>query len=273
MKFLNDQKLIHNLSILAQNAGSAILKLYQDFQLSSLADKKNFVHHKSDNSPLTIADLKSNKILTKGLMDLVPDIPIVSEENEDSWRYRKPNSTFWIIDPLDGTKEFLACSGEFTVNIGLIHNARTVFGMIYAPVNDELYWGSPMWGTYKQCAGTLSKQLLVKPLGQSIRIIASKSHLTAQTLQFVQKIKFPYKLLQAGSSLKFCRIAEGNADVYPRFGPTCEWDTAAGQAILEGAGGFVQTENGNRLNYGKQQKLNPNFIASNVPFKKCVNNA
>ena len=177
-------------------------------------------------------------------------------------------SRFWLIDPLDGTKEFIAKNGEFTVNIALIDHGRSVLGVVYAPALALLYWGGLGLGAYRIQDGrteTISvahKLFNEQTQTQTCRVVASKSHLNESTQQFIDKLD-SVSLIQAGSSLKFCLIAEGAADIYPRLAPTCEWDTAAAQAVLEGAGGVVLDFNTREpLCYGKREVLNPSFVAS-----------
>ncbi len=268
---IQEYKFIDELKTISKNAGQAILEVYETYKHSHLSEKKNFVNYKSDKSPVTSADLISNKIIIEALQVLTPAIPVVSEEDQNSWEYRNANSLFWIIDPLDGTKEFLKCTGEFTVNIGLIQNGVSIFGMIYVPVSQELFWGSAKIGAFKEMQDKIIQLQVFDFKDQTeVRVIASRSHLNSQTQDFINKLKYPSKIIGAGSSLKFCRIAENKADLYPRFGPTCEWDTAAGQSILEGAGGLVVQENAERLLYGKADKLNPYFIACNTLFQNFI---
>jgi 3'(2'), 5'-bisphosphate nucleotidase len=174
---------------------------------------------------------------------------------------------FWLIDPLDGTKEFLARNGEFTVNAALIENGIAVWGAVFAPVLDRLYWGGPSLEAFCQAQGELSTLKVVAPLaGQRLRVVASKSHLNAETTDFIQRLG-ETDLVQAGSSLKFCRVAEAAAEIYPRLAPTCEWDTAAAQAVVEGAGGQVTDLSGQRLRYGKPDVLNPSFVVASFDWR------
>jgi 3'(2'), 5'-bisphosphate nucleotidase len=168
----------------------------------------------------------------------------------------------WLIDPLDGTKEFIAHNGEFTVNIALIDQGRSVLGVVYAPAIDALYWGGAGLGAFRRVGtSTAAIQVASHATDELCRVVASKSHLNAETQAFIDRLG-PVSLVQAGSSLKFCRVAEGVADIYPRLAPTCEWDTAAAQAVLEGAGGVVLDLHGAPLRYGKPDVLNPSFIAA-----------
>jgi 3'(2'), 5'-bisphosphate nucleotidase len=195
---------------------------------------------------------------------LTPEIPVVSEEDADSWGWRTPTGMFWLVDPLDGTKEFLGKNGEFTVNIALVSDGEPVWGVVYAPVRDHMYWGGRDEGAFMR-QGTQTSTLRVAERQGRCRVVASKSHLSPETLAFIQGLE-PADWVQVGSSLKFCLIASGQAHVYPRLAPTCEWDTAAAQAVVEGAGGFVQDMAGVRLRYGKTDVLNPHFIAACVPW-------
>lgn len=240
---------------LVEAAGQGIMEIY--------AEKDFSIRAKSDDSPVTLADLRSHEILVEGLDQLSPDIAVVSEESADSLLHRQQKKCYWLLDPLDGTKEFIARNGEFTVNVALIDGERVIFGLVFLPVTGELYLGGKSIGAWKGIQGSFSA-LSVKPPGNPLRIMASKSHLNPQTQAIVDRYDSPI-LLQAGSSLKFCRIAEGLADLYPRLAPTCEWDTAAAQAILEGAGGGVYQLTGEPLVYSKPEVLNPNFIALGDP--------
>jgi 3'(2'), 5'-bisphosphate nucleotidase len=245
---------------LGMAAGTAIMCIY-----NSSAHADALVAHKSDDSPLTLADLASHQVIVEGLALLTPEVPVVSEEDSESLTHRKPQGCFWLIDPLDGTKEFLARNGEFTVNIALISEGEPVWGVVYAPALRELFWGGQAFGSFRWTESGTVPLTVSAPVesGQSRRVVASKSHLNAETSAFIDRLG-SVELIQAGSSLKFCRIAQGSADVYPRLAPTCEWDTAAAQAVLEGAGGQVYDTHGNRLRYGKTDVLNPGFIAASV---------
>ena len=229
------------------------------------------VKHKSDNSPLTLADLTSHHIIVDGLARVTPDVPVVSEEDAVTSGYRLPKGSFWLIDPLDGTKEFLDRNGEFTVNIALISDGEPVWGVVYAPALNEIFWGGSTFGAFRQVEGETTPIGVSAPVipGSRYRVVASKSHLNEETSVFIERLGL-VDLVQAGSSLKFCRIAEGHADVYPRLAPTCEWDTAAAQAVVEGAGGYVYDILGARLLYGKSDVLNPCFIAASVRLSELV---
>lgn len=236
---------------IARDAGVAIMKIYEqdDFELQL----------KSDASPVTAADLAAHHVLLAALSSLLPGCPVVSEEDEKSQRFRTPTGRFWLIDPLDGTKEFLARNGEFTVNIALIDDGKPVLGVVYAPAIDALYWGGEGLGAWRQQAGAVEK--IAVSAGEICRVVASKSHLNEATRIFIDGLG-EHQLVQAGSSLKLCRVAEGSADIYPRLAPTCEWDTAAAHAVVVGAGGLVLDTLGNPLRYGKAEVLNPSFIVT-----------
>ncbi len=223
------------------------------------------VSHKADASPVTEADLAANRVLVTHLAQLLPGCHVVSEEDPASLGYRQSAGRFWLIDPLDGTKEFIARNGEFTVNIALIEEGRSTLGVVYAPAINALYWGGTGLGACR-CIGDQTVTINVEPAaeGRACRVVASKSHLNGVTQSMIERLG-EVSLVQAGSSLKFCRVAEGEADIYPRLAPTCEWDTAAGQAVLEGAGGVVLDLQGSPLLYGKPDVLNPHFVAISDP--------
>lgn len=239
---------------LAQRAGQAIMEIYR-------SDKLTW-DLKCDASPVCQADLLAHEILVAGLAALTPGVAIVSEEGGAQAAIRPIGGRFWLIDPLDGTKEFIAHRDEFTVNVALVEEGRPVFGVVVAPALELTYWGASGIGAFRadstgvtpiratQCAAT-----------GMLRVVASKSHMDEGTQAFIAELG-ACELVQAGSSLKFCLIAEGSADLYPRLGPTCEWDTAAAQAVLEAAGGSVRSVTGQALQYGKLEILNPHFVAS-----------
>lgn len=237
---------------IADEAGERILPIYRsDFK----------VQYKEDESPITAADVASHDVIVEGLAKLTPDIPVLSEEEANApWEERKHWQRFWLIDPIDGTKEFTQRSGEFTVNIALIENGEPVLGVVTAPALKEAFWGAKGEGASKRDAQGETRPIRTVEPGKVSRVVASKNHLNEGTREFIEKLG-EHELVQAGSSLKFCRIAEGGADVYPRLGPTCEWDTAAAHAVLVAAGGKVETLEGKPLHYGKEDVLNPWFVA------------
>ncbi len=244
---------------IAIKAGEEILKYYTE---------DIHVTHKDDSSPLTKADLASNKIIMNALQQLDSTIPILSEESLVEWKERKNWTKYWLVDPLDGTKEFIRQNGEFTVNIALIENNKPILGVIFTPVKFDLYFAQKNYGSYKinSSSQLLNLQEAVKLFvaNQSSikKIIGSRSH-SNQTFDSWVNQNFPNsEIVQAGSSLKFCLIAEGAADIYPRFGPTSEWDIAAGHIIVNEAGGRVNTFENTEINYNqKEDLLNPQFYA------------
>jgi 3'(2'), 5'-bisphosphate nucleotidase len=246
---------------LAKEAAREIMAVYaSDFA----------VRDKADLSPVTEADERAERVILAGLRQHFPQVPVVAEEQTAAGIVPITADDFFLVDPLDGTKEFLSRNGEFTVNIARIQNARPVMGVVYAPATKALYWGEGKVAAQAEFAlddaiEKISwKPCHVRPAPQSgLTVIASRSHRDAETDAFLAKVKVA-KLISAGSSLKFCKVACGAADLYPRFGRTMEWDTAAGQAVLEAAGGKVVDTSGAPLLYGKRQRGfdNPGFIAS-----------
>ncbi len=216
------------------------------------------VASKADASPLTQADLEVDAFLCEGLEKAFPHIPVVTEERAAT----HAGSRFFLVDPIDGTKEFVAERGEFTINIGLIENGVPVAGAVYAPAVDRLFAGAAGQGAFEASAADPARRALVTaaPDNNALVVVASRSHMTPQTQEFVDANRVA-RLTNAGSSLKFCLLAAGEADLYPRFGPTMEWDTAAGHAVLSAAGGSVEEISGAPLNYGKPGYRNPNFVA------------
>lgn len=252
---------------IARQAAVAIQEIYKE---TVLAKKPQFVR-KADQSPLTAADLAAHRIIDLGLRAATPEIEVVSEEAEPSQQpsgRSLAHTEFWLVDPLDGTREFLSGNGEFTVNIAFIENGHPTLGVVCLPVTGACYWGGSGLGAFLQPAdGAEPIPLTVKPtISLPWRVVASRSHLNEQTEALIKRLP-EVSLVQAGSSLKFCRIAEGQADLYPRLSPTCEWDTAAGQAVLEGAGGYVFDEQGQPLRYGKSEVFNPSFVACHRPYQ------
>lgn len=238
---------------IADAASEKVLHVYQsDFK----------VRLKADQSPITAADEASHEIILNGLKSISQDIPVLSEEGADiAWGERKGWQRFWLVDPVDGTKDFTQRTGEFTVNIALIEFGEPVLGVVTAPALKEAYWGAKGEGAFKRDRTGKIHRIRVATPKEEIRVLASKNHLNPETRAFIDALG-SHEMIQAGSSLKFCRIAEGHADIYPRLGPTSEWDTAAGHAILLAAGGTVNKLNGEPLTYGKEDLLNPHFVAS-----------
>ena len=245
---------ILNINNIVYDAGQAILDIY---------DTAFEVEIKSDNSPLTIADQNSHMIIESGLKSLFPNIPILSEEGRDiPYSERKKWNTFWLVDPLDGTKEFVKRNGEFTVNIALIKNNYPIFGSVYAPYKKELFWAFEGLGAWKSYNKDKEQRIVVMSNEKEKRIVISRSHPNEKVSDFINQYK-SHQLIRMGSSLKLCCIAEGKADIYPRLGPTSEWDIGAAQCVVEQAGGSVlEYASNNRLRYNKENILNPFFIVS-----------
>lgn len=255
----------------ALKAGEKILSIYND-------PGSDFgIERKADNSPLTIADREAHEIIDRRLRQATP-YPVLSEEGRHmDYSRRQQWKTLWIVDPLDGTKEFIKRNGEFTVNIALVKDGTPVAGVVYLPVKKELYFAAEALGAYKlmgiealkegDTLETLQAAALRLPLTEfkeAFVIVASRSHLTPETGTYIEEMKKKYDLVElvsSGSSIKICLVAEGKADVYPRFAPTMEWDTAAGHAIARAAGAEIyQAGTETPLRYNKEDLLNPWFI-------------
>ena len=240
------------LAELARQAGAAIMAHYRDADAARLQDK-------GDGSPLTMADLAAHEIICAGLQRIAPEIAIISEENK-----RNPpvadGEPFWIVDPLDGTKEFINRNGEFTVNIALVRDGVPVLAAVYAPALGISYLGQPGTGAWRIADGAAAQPIAVRQPGGELRVVASRSHSDEKTAALLQRLP-AHQVVSAGSSLKFCMVAEGSADFYPRLGPTMEWDTAAAQCVLEAAGGRVVQCDGMPLRYNKPDWRNPYFFA------------
>jgi 3'(2'), 5'-bisphosphate nucleotidase len=258
---------------LAHQAAARILTVY---------DTAFDVEHKADASPLTEADLASHACIVEGLERLTPDIPVLSEESaaEIPTDLRRRWTRLWLVDPLDGTREFVKRNGEFTVNIALIEEGVATFGVIQQPVSGALWHGAPGHGAFRrvfpQAEGEREADVAIRcsrPAPAPLRVAASRSHRDARTEAFMARLGEVEPMAQ-GSSLKFCRIAEGAMDVYPRFGPTSEWDTAAGQAIVEAAGGIVVDPRGRPLRYNQRDTLlNGDFLVvgdAELPWREWL---
>ena len=253
---MNYKKIIN----VAVVAGEAIIEIYN----------RDHIHfEKADSSPLTEADLAAHKIILNELMHLTPNLPVLSEESSIvEWETRSQWTDYWLVDPLDGTKEFLNRNGEFTVNIARIKNGQPVWGVVYAPTTGVAYAG----GTDSGCAIKITKNLIetplqvsaVRPTNANWTIVGSRSHQSNDFTEFTRKFSEP-EIKTMGSSLKICMVADGTADIYPRLGLTSEWDTAAAHAVLLGAGGvIIDAEKKLPLMYNqKESLLNPFFIAAN----------
>ncbi|MDP3089026.1 MAG: 3'(2'),5'-bisphosphate nucleotidase CysQ [Methylotenera sp.] len=245
--------------IIAKAAGEAIMQVYStDFN----------VLKKDDHSPLTQADLAAHQVIINALSELTPHIPVLSEESEAiDYETRKAWQQYWLIDPLDGTREFVKRNGEFTVNIALIDKGESVLGVIYAPVKELLYFASLGYGAYKQLNSAGKIQIYTRSLSlKQVVVAGSRSHADERMQNFMRNLELCIgvnpELISMGSSLKICLVAEGLADVYPRLGPTSEWDTAAAHCVLKEAGGDIVDQMGNTIRYNsKLSLLNPFFFA------------
>ncbi len=249
-----------------QEAGRCILSVYgrDDFGVET----------KGDNSPLTKADRGAHELIVRELQ--ASGLPVLSEEGRDiPYKERHAWKRFWLVDPLDGTKEFISRNGEFTVNIALVEDGRPVLGVVFVPVTDELYFGTIDKGSYyvngfNSMPGSMMQvlegahKLPLAAADRPYRVVGSRSHMNELTVEFIGSLKNEYPdldIVQRGSALKICMVAAGEADIYPRFGPTMEWDTAAGQAVVTAAGkSMVDAETGDELIYNKEDLKNPYFI-------------
>ena len=246
---------IADIVMLAKKAGNAIMKIYsQDFE----------VEYKADNSPLTRADKIANKIIEQGLGKISKEIPILSEEGKNTaYKERKEWQYFWLVDPLDGTKEFVKKNGEFTVNIALIHKGVPVIGVVYAPALDICYWAQKGTGAFKDGKKLPFKQAQTN----NYKVVVSRSHMSIETQVFIDKISNKnLELVPMGSSLKICLVAEGTASIYPRMGSTMEWDTAAAHAIVNESGftlrRYKEADVYSKFLYNKHNLLNDWFVVS-----------
>ncbi|MBT8136061.1 MAG: 3'(2'),5'-bisphosphate nucleotidase CysQ [Gammaproteobacteria bacterium] len=238
---------------IARAAGAAIMEVYaRDFD----------VEVKDDKSPLTEADLAAHRVIAAGLTALEPALPVLSEESGvPDYAERTQWQSYWLVDPLDGTKEFIKRNGEFTVNIALISDHEPILGVVYAPARELEYYGTSNDGAWKIAADGKPGRISVGAGDGPARIVGSRSHRGASLDAFLENVG-DYEMVPMGSSLKFCVVAEGGADIYPRLGPTNEWDTAAAHAVLTAAGGDVVQLDGQSLRYNaKEPLLNPYFLA------------
>ena len=248
------EELLQGIATLAHEAGEAIMAVYRSGDAGAT--------RKADDSPLTLADLASHRTIVAGLKELTPDLPILSEEAADiPYAERRLWTRYWLVDPLDGTKEFIKHNGEFTVNIALIENGKPVAGVVYAPVLDVCYYAAHGAGAFVQRGKSGARPIRVKPhvAGKTIKVVASRSHSDARTEAMLERLG-AHESVSMGSSLKFCLVAEGEAHVYPRLGPTMEWDTAAAHAIVNEAGGTVCDSAVQELRYNKADLHNPEFF-------------
>ena len=240
---------------IATAAGRAILEVYHRGDFG--------VQQKEDQSPLTEADLASHRVIRDALSALTPDIPLLSEESADiAWEIRSAWPEYWLVDPLDGTREFVNRRDEFTVNIALVRDCEPVLGVVHVPVSGVTYSGVVGAGATRRAPGGDPEPIQVqRPCASPVRVVGSRSHANPRLESFLQRLG-DYRLVSMGSSLKFCLLAEGGADFYPRLGPTSEWDTAAAHAVVMAAGGRVVTLDGRPLQYNRKASyLNPEFLA------------
>jgi 3'(2'), 5'-bisphosphate nucleotidase len=245
--------LVSGLLALAEEAGASTMAVYgSDFCASN----------KVDRSPVTEADLRSDAIIGAGLARLFPGIPVVSEECLRQ-HPPQPDQAYFLVDPLDGTKEFIARTGEFTVNIALVQHGVAIAGVVFAPARGQMYHAARGEGAFRTQHG-VTQRIRVKPYaaGERLRVVGSRSHGGPRLADWVAGLRVPQDFTPAGSSLKFCRVAEGEAHLYPRLGRTCQWDTAAAQCVLEESGGSVTDLRGESLRYFPTDGwFNPEFIA------------
>jgi len=250
---VNQAALLEDLHRIGREAGRAIMAVYTtDFAIG----------HKQDDSPLTAADRAAHEVIARGLAELSPRWPLLSEESHSpAAAIRRAWSRYWLVDPLDGTKEFIQRNGEFTVNIALIDEHRPVLGMVYAPASDLEYSAATGLGAWRRAAGRTTRIHVAERAAATPRVVASRSHANQALADYLARLG-THELTSIGSSLKICLVAEGRADLYPRFGPTREWDTAAAQAVLESAGGCIMDLAGRPLRYNTKDDLtNPHFLA------------
>jgi 3'(2'), 5'-bisphosphate nucleotidase len=248
------QELLAPVTDIARRAGREILEVYRSGEAAA--------SYKADTSPLTVADLRAHRLIVDSLLQLTPEIPVLSEESAAiPFAQRSGWPRYWLVDPLDGTKEFLSRNGQFTVNIALIEGHAPALGVVHVPVPDTSYQGVPDVGAWQLQGGTGGTPIHVSARSAApVRVVGSRSHRGDSLDGFLARLA-RYELLPVGSSLKFCMVAEGAADVYPRLGPTSEWDTAAAHAVVLGAGGSVSTLEGAPLRYNaREELLNPFFV-------------
>ncbi|WP_018973956.1 3'(2'),5'-bisphosphate nucleotidase CysQ [Rudaea cellulosilytica] len=251
---MNHADLARECAAIARTAGAAIMRIY---------DADYTIARKDDASPLTAADLAAHHAIVDGLAELTPQIPVLSEESAEqaAWSERRGWARYWLVDPLDGTREFIKHNGEFTVNIALIEDGAPTLGVVYAPALDEMYLAWQGGHAYAQTPQHGIVAISTRARMTPLIVAGSRSHADPRMLTALDKLG-THELISLGSSLKFCRTAQGEADLYVRYGLTSEWDTAAGQCVLEQAGGGVTRLDGSRLTYNtKESLLNPDFLA------------
>jgi 3'(2'), 5'-bisphosphate nucleotidase len=254
MLTMDHASLARECAALARTAGQAIMRIY---------DADYTIARKDDASPLTAADLAAHHAILDGLSTLTPQIPVLSEESAEqaAWDERRGWTRYWLVDPLDGTREFIKHNGEFTVNIALIEQGEPTLGVVYAPALDEMFIAWQGGHAYAETAQGGEAKIATRWRATPLIVAGSRSHADPRMLSALHAVG-AHELISLGSSLKFCRAAQGRADLYVRYGPTSEWDTAAGQCVLEQAGGGVTRLDGSRLAYNtKASLLNPDFLA------------
>jgi len=250
---MDDDALILLAGSLALKAGDAILAVR----------RRGFnVLRKEDRTPVTEADHVAEAIIATGLRDATPEMPVIAEEEVAAGRISEPTAAYWLVDPLDGTREFAAGNDEFAVNIGLVRDGRAVLGVVAIPVTGELFVGIVGRGAWKHIGQQKTKISARLPPEEGLTVLASRYHGSSTRLDEFLRDRHVAKLINFGSSVKFCRLAEGIADLYPRFGRTMEWDTCGPQAVLEAAGGTVRTFEGEVLHYSKPGWENPHFVCT-----------
>ncbi|HTW71934.1 MAG TPA: 3'(2'),5'-bisphosphate nucleotidase CysQ [Acetobacteraceae bacterium] len=253
---MDDHSLLSLAADLATQAGAAILDIR----------RRGFdVRRKEDRSPVTAADEAAEAIIVAGLRSATPDIPVIAEEEVAAGHVTAPTAEFWLVDPLDGTREFTTGSDQFTVNIGLVRDGRVVLGVVGVPASGEMFSGIVGQGAWKRTAAGQAAISARLPPAEGLTVVASSHHGDTARLDAFLHGRQVARMMNFGSSLKFCRLAEGVADLYPRFGRTMEWDTCAPQAVLESAGGAVCTLDGAPLRYGKPGWENPHFVCRGKP--------
>jgi 3'(2'), 5'-bisphosphate nucleotidase len=252
------EALIPQVVALTTKAGDAVMEIYSQDDIGTT--------YKENDSPLTRADMAAHRLILEQLQVLTPSLPTLSEESKSvPYEIRQHWDTFWLIDPLDGTKEFIKRNGEFTVNIALIENGEPVLGVVHAPALDITYWAAKGFGAFKRTKKGVTEQIRVSDYREStLKIVASRSHAGESLTQFLQAIG-NYECVSMGSSLKLCLVAEGTAHLYPRLGPTMEWDVAAAHCVVTEAGGTVTDVADHFMRYNKPDLLNPYFIVSGSP--------
>jgi 3'(2'), 5'-bisphosphate nucleotidase len=251
---------VQNIVKIAREAGEKILEIYQTTDFD--------VEMKADNSPLTRADIASHEHIVGRLQALDPQIPVLSEESKDvSYAERSLWTRFWLVDPLDGTKEFIKRNGEFTVNIALVEKGNVVLGVVHTPVLGVTHYAVKGGGAFKQDQKDTKSIKASHHVNGTLQVVASRSHAGQETQDLLTALSKDYavNLVSKGSALKLCLVAEGAAHFYPRLGPTMEWDTAAAQCVAEEAGAVVTDIKGEKLRYNKENLLNPFFIVNGVP--------